>query len=232
MRELFRHEHRCQIVHDSFLSRGLADPWLLLVKGRIGGYGAISNRYNRGRLTEFYTLPDLRGEALPMFRELLAVTDATHIEAQTNMPLMLSMLYDCATNITIEKILFRDTLTTHLSSPGGVFRAVTPDDDSPDDDAEWVLEADGDIVACGGFLCHYNPPYGDVYMSVAESSRRRGYGSYLVQELKRICYEGGRQPAARCDESNVGSRSTLEKAGLLPCGRLLVGETAPVTRQS
>jgi GNAT superfamily N-acetyltransferase len=33
---------------------------------------------------------------------------------------------------------------------------------------------------------HYNPPYGDVYMEVAEPFRRRGLGAYLVQELKRI----------------------------------------------
>ena len=61
-------------------------------------------------------------------------------------------------------------------------------------------------------------------MEVAEPYRRRGYGSYLVQELKRICYERGKKPAARCNVSNAASRRTLEKAGLLPCGHLLVGD--------
>ena len=79
------------------------------------------------------------------------------------------------------------------------------------------------VVATGGFLTHYNPPYADIYMEVDEAHRRRGYGSYLIQELKRVCYETGRIPAARCDVSNAGSRSTLEKAGLLPCARLLTG---------
>jgi GNAT superfamily N-acetyltransferase len=78
-------------------------------------------------------------------------------------------------------------------------------------------------VATGGFLTHSNPPYGDVYMAVAESHRRRGYGSYLVQELKRVCYEAGRRPAARCNAANVASRKTLEKAGMLPCGRMVMG---------
>ena len=64
-------------------------------------------------------------------------------------------------------------------------------------------------------------------MGVSESRRRLGFGSYLVQELKRVCYEAGRRPAARCNPDNFASRRTLQKAGLLPCGRLLTGEIIP-----
>ena len=63
-------------------------------------------------------------------------------------------------------------------------------------------------------------------MEVAEPFRRRGYGGYLVQELKRVCYEGGRVPAARCNASNTASRATLQKAGLMPCARMLSGVIA------
>jgi GNAT superfamily N-acetyltransferase len=87
-----------------------------------------------------------------------------------------------------------------------------------------MIESDGVAVATGGALFHYNPPYGDLYMEVSEPYRRRGYGSYLVQELKRICYEIGKVPAARCNVANVASRKTMEKAGLLPCARILQGE--------
>ena len=71
----------------------------------------------------------------------------------------------------------------------------------------------GVIVAAGGLLYHYNPPYGDIYMEVAASHRRCGYGSYLVQELKRTAYELGKIPAARCNVANEASRRTLQKAG-------------------
>jgi len=60
-------------------------------------------------------------------------------------------------------------------------------------------------------------------MAVAEPYRRRGYGSYLVQELKRTCYEMGRIPAARCNAANAASRATLQRAGLLPRARVLTG---------
>ena len=80
------------------------------------------------------------------------------------------------------------------------------------------------MVAWGGVLYHYNRPYGDVYMEVAEAHRRRGYGAYLVQELKRICYEGGSIPAARSNPTNIASHKTLQKAGFVPCALILVGK--------
>jgi len=165
-----------------------------------------------------------------MFRELLIAGQATHIEAQTNNPLMLLMLYDCAKNITAENILFQDAFDASLVCPNGAFRRATPEDHGKifphqhQPVGEWFIESGAAIVASGGFLCHYNPPYGDIYMEVAEPARLQGFGSYLVQELKRVCYEAGKKPAARCNPDNVGSRKTLEKAGLLPCGRLLAGE--------
>ena len=234
MRELNRHELRCQIVHDSFLTRGLADPYVIHVDGRVGGYGAIANKYDKGRLVEFYTLPEFRDIALPLFRELLGASGATHIEAQTNCPLMLLMLFDCATSISPEKVLFGDAFVSHLSCPGGVVRRYTSEDEASifqhqvEQVGDWLVEVNGAVVASGGFLTHYNPPYGDIYMEVAETARRQGFGSYLVQELKRACYEAGKKPAARCNPTNVASRRTLERAGLLPCGHLLVGSVLPL----
>jgi hypothetical protein len=55
------------------------------------------------------------------------------------------------------------------------------------------------------------------------SSRCVVLGTYQIQELKRVSYEMGRIPAARCNIKNVASRATLQKAGLLPCARILSG---------
>ena len=231
LRALYRQQANCQIIKDSILGRGLADPYLILVDGHIGGYGGVwSATDSIGRVMEFYALPDLRAAALPMFRELLAVSGATGIEAQTNIPLMLLMLLDCAHGIRSEAILFEDARATQLECPDGTLRRVGPDDANRifahehEPVGEWMIEAAGEVVATGGALRHYNPPYADIFMEVAEAHRRRGYGSYLVQELKRICYERGNKPAARCDASNVASRATLQKAGFLPCGRMMAGE--------
>ena len=54
----------------------------------------------------------------------------------------------------------------------------------------------------------------------------RGEPKDMLKELKRISYEMGRIPAARCNASNIGSRATLQKAELFPCARLLSGVVA------
>jgi hypothetical protein len=45
----------------------------------------------------------------------------------------------------------------------------------------------------------------------------------LIQELKRVCREPGGIPAARCNPDNIASCQTGQKAGFIPCGRLLSG---------
>ena len=48
------------------------------------------------------------------------------IRAQTNDRLLMLMLYDCATDITSDTILFADAVTTHLPCPGGgTLRKIT-----------------------------------------------------------------------------------------------------------
>ena len=139
------------------------------------------------------------------------------------------MLYDCASEIASNTVVFHDALTTNLALPGATFREVT-EEDKPrifehkvEGVGEWLIEDQGSIVATGGIALHYNLPYGDLYMEVDEPFRRRGYGSYLIQELKRACYEMGRIPAARCNVANAASRATLQKSGLFPCARILSG---------
>jgi GNAT superfamily N-acetyltransferase len=85
-------------------------------------------------------------------------------------------------------------------------------------------EQAGEVVATGGFLLHYNKPLADLYMEVREDCRRRGLGSFLLQELKNECYIAGRVPAARCDIRNTASRATLINAGLRTCGFMSTGK--------
>jgi GNAT superfamily N-acetyltransferase len=235
LRELYRRKMNCQIVHDSWFERGWTDPYLLHVDGRLAGYGLVGGASGNPHdvIIEFYVLPAFRAAALPVFRRLAAVSQARSVEAQTNDILLTLMLYDCASKIESETVLFHDAFTTHLAVPGATFRRLTESDKgriflhSVEPVGDWGIEADGAIAATGGILCHYNVPYGDIHMEVAAPVRRRGYGSYLVQELKRTCREMGKVPAARCKASNVASRATLQKAGLLPCARMLTGTITP-----
>ena len=234
LRELYRQEMNCQIVHDSLHARGFTESYLLHVEGSVAGYGAlVRDRAGwKDVIKEFYVVPAYRAVALRLFRHFAAASRAKSIEAQTNDLLLTLMLLDCANRVQSGAILFNDALTTHFSVPGCTFRSIAAADHARifphavEPVGDWMIEGEGEVAATGGILCHYNPPYGDIFMEVAPRFRGRGYGSYLVQELKRTCYQMGRIPAARCHPENLASRATLEKAGLLPCARILSGVIA------
>ena len=165
-------------------------------------------------------------------RRAIVASGAAAIEAQSNDTLLTVMLHTFTTSVTTESILFHDKRTTSLSPPDAVVRRATPDDAAQllshelDAEASWVVAVECSVVAAGDILFHYNRPYGDIYMKVAEPFRRRGLGSYLVQELKKICHEQGNVPSARCNPTNIASRKTLQKAGFVPCGHILSGSVS------
>jgi GNAT superfamily N-acetyltransferase len=231
LRELHRKEMDCQIILDSWHGRGWVDSYLLRIDGRVAGYGLVGGVRDEPRetVTEFYVLPAHRGRSLPLFRRFVEASGAKSIEVQSNDLLLTLMLYDCASGIESNVVLFEDAITTNFSAPGAIFRELTEGDKESiasqglDTDARWLVEADGVVAATGGLLFHYNVPYGDIYMATAEPLRRRGYGGYLIQELKRVAYEMGKVPAARCNVTNAASRATLQKAGMFPCARVLTG---------
>ena len=233
-RDLFRQEMNCQITKDSLNARkGWTRPYFLAAEGDPVGYGIIAVAgpwKDKPTVVEFYVLPDRRARVFDLFESLLAASGAGFIETQSNAVLLTVMLHTFCRDVASESIVFHDKLTTaHTLPDGAAFRRATPEDAAAiasqhlDSGADWVLEVQGTVAATGGILFHYNRPYGDIYMAVAEPFRRRGLGSYLVQELKRVCYRDGNVPAARGNTTNVASRKTLQKAGFVPCGHILVG---------
>ena len=221
-RELYRKEMNCQIVHDSLHSRpGWTLPYLIEAAGEPAGYGsiAVGGPWSGTRtIFEFYIAEKSRSRFFEAFEAFMAAASPGAIEAQTNDVMLTAMLHTWAHDVVSEKILFEDKLTTAYRVEGAVLRKREPEGD-------WMLlEVGGEVAATGGILYHYNRPYGDLWMEVGEPFRLRGYGTYVVQELKRICYEAGSIPCARCNTSNSASRRTLQKAGFVPCAHILTGK--------
>jgi hypothetical protein len=223
----------CQITKDSIHARpGWSLEYLLTLDNEPAAYASIAIAgpwKDKPTVYEYFVLPDHRTRAFDLFTELLAATKPVAIEIQSNAPMLTIMLHTFAQNVTSESILFHDHITTHLPPPPGVtLRHPTPADNLDllphQFPTHAVLEINNEIAATGGILFHYNPPYGDIYMEVHEPFRRRGLGAYLVQELKRIARERNNTPAARCNVNNIPSRKTLQKAGFVPCGHILVGK--------
>jgi len=236
MREQHRQEMNCQIVHDSIHRRaGWTMTYLLELGGVEAGFGsmAIGGPWtDKPTIFEFYVRPEQRARAFDLFEALLEASGARFMVIQSSDLLLAVMLQTYAREVTSEAIVFRDQVTTALPAMGAVLRCKTPEDETRrcieerQGGPEWALDLNGETVATGGILFHYNRPYGDIYMDVAEPYRGRGFGSYLVQELKRAAYELDSIPAARCNAGNVASRKTLQKAGLVAYANILTGTLA------
>jgi GNAT superfamily N-acetyltransferase len=233
LRVRYRQEMKGQVVHDSIHRR---DGWTVIYELKFdavtAGFGSIAIAgpwKGKPTIFEFYVLPEHRGHAFKLFEALLTATNARLMEIQSNDLLLAAMLHTYARDIWSEKIVFRDAITTALPANGAAVHQLTSDEETwsaiaqRQGGAEYQLVLDGATLATGGLMFHYNVPYADIYMETVEPSRRHGFGSYLVQELKRCTYALGSIPCARCNPSNVASRETLQKAGLVPFAHILNG---------
>src|SRR5262245_15688039 len=208
LRVRYRREMNCQIVHDSIHRRaGWTSTYELHLDDASAGFGSVAVGgpwTGKPTIFEFYVLPAHRGRAFHLFEVFLDVSGARLMEIQSNDTLLAVMLHTYARDVQSEKIVFHDGVTSMLAPNGAILQQVTPDGETRaavaqrQGGTERRLQLGGESVATGGILFHYNEPYCDIYMEVAEPFRRRGFGAYLVQELKRIAYELGSVPCARC----------------------------------
>ena len=233
LRTRYRQEMNCQLVKDSIHTRtGWSMTYALGVGDTLAGFGtvAIAGPWtDKPTILEFYVLPEYRMRAFDLFEAFAGASGARLMEIQSNDLLLAVMLHAFAREITSEAIVFRDAFTTSLDANGGVLQPLTSDEEVRESIAarqggpEFLFQVDGTRAGKGGILFHYNRPYGDVYMEIDEPFRGRGFGAYLVQELKRHAYEIGSIPAARCSPNNMPSRKTLQRAGFIPYAHILTG---------
>jgi hypothetical protein len=236
LRVRYRAEANCQITKDSIHSRpGWARLYLLNVGDRVAGFGSVAIEgpwTDKPTVFEFYVLPEWRGRAFDLFDAFVAAGGPRFFEVQTSDSLLTAMLFTYGCEFVSESVVFRDEITTSLPSQGATLKRITTEKESVlcfkarQGQSEWCIELEAKTVGTGGLTFHYNHPYCDVYMEIAETQRRRGLGAYFVQELKRIAYEMGGIPAARCNPTNIASRRTLQKAGFVPFAHIVDGKFA------
>jgi RimJ/RimL family protein N-acetyltransferase len=227
LREMFLQENNLQFVHNKCHQYGWADIYIFHIDDIVAGYGSVwgtDKREDRDAVFEFYTKLPFRKFADSIFMEFSEVSKAIYIQCQTNEKELPAMLYRYCKNINAEAILFEDHYSTSFFSHDVIFSRKLIEQSSTSDMGGFMLEQDGEVVATGGLMLNYNFPYADIYMEVKEDFRQKGYGTLIVQELKRVAYEANRIPSARCNINNQVSKSTLTKAGFRNCGFLVKGE--------
>src|SRR5262245_44111743 len=97
LRDLYRQEMRCQIIHDSIHSRpGWTQEYLLILDGVLVGYGsvAVSGPWKtQPAIYEYFVLPEYRTRLFDLFLTFLTSCGVRRIETQSNDPLLTTMLH-------------------------------------------------------------------------------------------------------------------------------------------
>jgi GNAT superfamily N-acetyltransferase len=226
LRGLFLQELNAQCRYDAAHERRGAAHYLIRHDRRDIGYGAVKDtRDGRGTLFEFYLVPPFRGLAAHLLQRLIDDSGAEAVECQSNDLFYAALVRGLPGDPACDTILFGAGPSNGCPSGGATFRRRRRGDRIFEHHVEpigdFAVEANGEVVGTGGFLLHYNRPFADLYMEVREDARRRGYGSFLIQELIRECYLAGRVPAARTSTDNIASQRTLARGGLRECGRMV-----------
>src|SRR5580698_10555405 len=162
LRDLYRQEMNCQIIHDSIHARpGWTLEYALHAGGTLVGYGSVAvvgPWKDKPSIYEFYVLPYYRSRLFDLFEALVAATGVNRIETQSNDALLTVMLHLFAHDVESESILYHDKLTTVLAPAGAFFRQATTADalDISEEQlrSHGVVEVGGKIVAKGGILFH------------------------------------------------------------------------------
>lgn len=216
----------CQIVRYSYVPRGFAYAMVMENRGELVAYGEVATHEDEHKLVQFFVPDRSDVDFGELAKQFLEETGAPWIEAQTNIPWMRTLVDQFGANPTVGPTLFENGPTTGLTNPGVLFRLRQNSDQlfehKHEPEGDWVIELHGTIVATGGFLTHYNAPFADLYMEVRPDARRKGFGSYLLQELRKVCLAQGLTPAARCDHDNEASRMCLLRSGMAACGSLIL----------
>jgi hypothetical protein len=229
LRGLFLQEANTQISYNACHERGWSDSYLIMINTIPINYGSVKGQdlSDRDTIFEFYIIPSHRNLSEQLFQKLILASNVKFIECQSNDILLPSLIFEFAININSTVILFSDHAVTHLVVPDIVFKKRinkdSPFEHKGEPEGSHVIISNGEVIATGGFLLHYCMPFSDINMEVREDQRKKGIGSYLIQELKRESYVAGRVPAARCNIENQASKSCLIKAGFKVTGFMMSG---------
>ena len=231
LRDLYLQECNFQIRYDACHIRNWTDSYLIFLAGEKVGYASIKGLEelsDRDAVFEYFLLPEFRNKSSLFFAELLKKTKAPFLECQSNDLILSPMMFEFGAEIESEVILFGEGHSSQIQKEGLIFRPAKQGEDvfgkKEADKGAYVLEIKGKVIADGGFLTHYNHPFADLYMEVAKDFRGKGYASYILQEIKKVCYAAGKVPAARCSISNPASKASLLNAGMQVVGYMLKGK--------
>ena len=217
--------------------------WEVRKSERLMGYTCVNSE---NVLLQFYLLPKFLSEGLKIFKEYITHTGIKKGIVGTNNPIYLSLALHDVEDVKIHTYLFSDNVEVNLEKKEGNLKKCQEKDteviidfchQSVGAPKEWLagyisrLINKGEVFVLGKGeeiigTCEIResrsaPEFADLGMIVSPKFRKRGYGTYLLSEAKRIAKERGKEPICSCEIENMGSLKSIQKCGFVSLYQLL-----------
>lgn len=217
--------------------------WGISIANEMIGYACVDKE---GQLLQFYIVQEYLSEGEAIFRLFLEKLNIKQGMVGTNNPTFLSLALNRVKKMEVNTLLFKKTLDVTIAEKEGTLRKAQEGDTTRIVDfchysigapkmwlemyiggliangEVYILEKAGDIIGtCEVRKNVTAPTYVDIGMIVSPDYRKRGYGTYLLDQAKKIAIELGLTPICSCEKENLGSLKAIHNCGFRSTYQLL-----------
>ena len=207
------------------------------IEDQIVGYGTLNEN---NQLINFYVLKRLQNRAVEILRKFIARKRITQGFVSTVNPIYLSTALKALKKKKTHTFLFRELNDTDLQTRNEAVKVAYKEDiddlvgfysQSIGAPRDWLLEYTKGLIKkkalfyignkdsiIGVFEVrknNQNSAFADIGMVVLPDFRRMGYGTFLLNEAKKMSIDLGLQPICSCEKSNSGSLKSIRKVGFV-----------------
>ena len=207
------------------------------------GYGCIGDE---NQLIQFFITHRYLNQGTKIFQQLKEELKVVKGIVGTNNPIYLSNALHFTKQLDIHTYLFEHFSDPIINEKKGSFKNCTSEDllrmvdwyhASLGASVEWLhgylngliekgevfsFERDGKIIgACEVRRSNSSLYYADIGMIVSPDFRKKGYGTFLLNQAKSIAIKWGRTPICSCEKKNIGSFRSIQNCGFASKYQLL-----------
>ena len=205
------------------------------IEDQILGYGTLNEN---NQLINFFVIPEFQNSAVGILSKLLTRKKISKGFVSTVNPVYLATSQKVLKKKKDHTFLFRELNHVDLPTKNEIVKEAYKEDiddlvgfynQSIGAPRDWLLGytkgliekralfyiSDKDVIL-GVFEVrknNQNNAYADIGMVVSPEFRRMGYGTFLLNEAKKMAVKRGLQPICSCEKSNSGSLKSIQKVG-------------------
>lgn len=223
--------------------RNSAVHWKIIYADQTIGYASVNHQ---NQLLQFYISPKYLSRGEEIFQDFIKENDIKNGIVGTNNPIYLSIASNFVQELKVHTYLFRQKNEVSISHKEGILRECQPENlesiinfchHSIGAPKEWlkeylenlthkreifILELEDQIIGtCEVRKSETATAFADIGMIVSPDHRRKGYGTFLLNQAAKIAQEWERTPICSCEKSNPGSLKSIHNCGFISIHRLL-----------